>query len=56
MGVLPVSVVIVSRGRPGALSLCLTGVAQLDYPAFEVIVVACPEGAAAIAARPVLDA
>ena len=55
MGVLPVSVVIVSRGRPGALSLCLTGVAQLDYPAFEVIVVACPEGAAAVAARPDAD-
>ncbi|MBY6003805.1 glycosyltransferase family 2 protein [Salipiger bermudensis] len=51
MGALPVSVVIVSRGRPGALSLCLTGVAQLDYPAYEVIVVACPEGTATVAAR-----
>ncbi|MCR8548749.1 glycosyltransferase [Salipiger sp. P9] len=49
---LPVSLVIVSRGRPDALTLCLTGVAQLDYPRFEVIVVACPEGAAAVAARP----
>ncbi|MBE9636738.1 glycosyltransferase family 2 protein [Salipiger mangrovisoli] len=47
----PVSVVIVSRGRPAALDLCLTGVAQLDHPAFEVVVVACPAGAAAVAAR-----
>lgn len=52
MTALPVSVVIVSRGRPAALDLCLTGVAQLDHPAFEVVVVACPEGAAAVAARP----
>ena len=55
MGALPVSVVIVSRGRPGALSLCLTGVAQLDHPAYEVIVVACPEGVATVAARPDAD-
>ncbi|APZ52797.1 glycosyltransferase family 2 protein [Salipiger abyssi] len=48
----PVSVVIVSRGRPDALALCLRGVAQLDYPSFEVIVVACPQGAAAAAAHP----
>lgn len=41
-----VSVVIVSRERPGALARCLTGVAQLDYPSFEVIVVACPAGLA----------
>ena len=39
MGVTPVSVVIVSRGRPQALRLCLTAVAQLDHPGFEVIVV-----------------
>ncbi|WP_353471186.1 glycosyltransferase family 2 protein [Salipiger sp. H15] len=48
----PVSVVIVSRGRPAELDLCLTGVAQLDHPAFEVVVVACPAGAAAVEARP----
>ncbi|EPX82342.1 glycosyltransferase family 2 protein [Salipiger mucosus] len=48
----PVSVVIVSRGRPAALDLCLTGVAQLDHPAFEVVVVACPEGAARVRSRP----
>ena len=46
-----VSVVIVSRGRPDALRLCLTGVAQLDHPVFEVIVVACPQGAAVVADR-----
>ncbi len=51
-----VSVVIVSRDRPRALDLCLTGVSQLDYPAFEVIVVACPQGAAAVEARSDADA
>lgn len=50
--ILPVSIVIVSRGRPAALMQCLTGVAQLDYAPFEVVVVACPAGVAAVAARP----
>ncbi len=40
----PVSVIIVSRGRPDKLRLCLTGVSQLLYPTFEVIVVADPDG------------
>lgn len=40
-----VSVVIVSRDRPEELSLCLTGLAQLDYPAFEIVVVANPGSA-----------
>jgi O-antigen biosynthesis protein len=44
MNAAPVSVVIVSRGRPGLLLRCLTGVGQLCYPAFEVIVVADPAG------------
>lgn len=35
-----VSVIIVSRGRPDALRLCLKGLDQVSYPAFEVIVVA----------------
>lgn len=35
-----VSVVVVSRGRPFELALCLAGIAQLDYDPFEVIVVA----------------
>ncbi|GGG80316.1 hypothetical protein GCM10011415_32100 [Salipiger pallidus] len=55
MVALPVSVVIVSRGRPDALRLCLTGVAQLDHPAFEVVVVACPEGIAAAHGMPHAD-
>ncbi|WP_299026491.1 glycosyltransferase [uncultured Sulfitobacter sp.] len=41
-----VSVIIVSRGRPDALRRCLTGVAQLQYRPFEVVVVACPDGIA----------
>lgn len=41
-----VSVIIVSRGRPDALRLCLTGVRQIAYPNFEVIVVADPAGVA----------
>lgn len=41
---LTVSVIVVSRGRPEALARCLAGIAQLDYPAFEVVVVADPAG------------
>lgn len=50
MSAAPVSVVIVSRGRPEALLRCLTGVSQLLYPNFEIVVVADPAGADAIAA------
>lgn len=39
------SVIIVSRHRLKWLHRCLLGVSQLDYPAFEVIVVADPESA-----------
>ena len=46
---LPVSVIVVSRGRPQALARCLTGLSQLLYPVFEVIVVADPAGLAAVA-------
>lgn len=46
MGDLPVSLVIVSRNRPRWLGRCLLAVGQLDYPVFEVIVVACPLGCA----------
>lgn len=49
---IPVSVVIVSRQRPSELRLCLTAVARLAYPAFEVIVVADPAGLDAVAALP----
>lgn len=42
----PVSIVIVSRNRPEALRRCLTGVEQLQYTPFEVIIVADPAGIA----------
>ncbi|MFZ5963119.1 glycosyltransferase family 2 protein [Thalassococcus sp. BH17M4-6] len=48
---LAVSVVVVSRDRPAALTRCLTGLSQLDHPRFEVIVVACPHGIAAVQGR-----
>ncbi|WP_137700984.1 glycosyltransferase family 2 protein [Marimonas lutisalis] len=48
MNALPVSVVIVSRDRPESLTWCLTGVAGLRYPNFEVIVVADPSGCDAV--------
>lgn len=44
----PVSIVVVSRERPESLIWCLTGLDGLDYPMFEVVVVACPAGAAAV--------
>jgi O-antigen biosynthesis protein len=37
-----VSVIVVSRGRPRSLLLCLKGIAQLSYLRFEVVVVADP--------------
>ncbi len=43
---LPVSVIVVSRGRPQALQRCLTGLAQLQYAQFEIVVVADPQGIA----------
>jgi len=49
----PVSVIIVSRERPEALKLCLTGVARLAYtPPYEVIVVADAVGIAAAQSFP----
>ncbi len=42
-----VSVVVASRGRAAALSLCLTGLGQLRYHPFEIVVVADGEGRAA---------
>lgn len=47
-----VSVIIASHGRPEALSLCLTAVSQLAYYPFEIVVVACVAGCAAVAAHP----
>lgn len=43
-----VSVVVVSRGRVADLPLCLIGLSQLDYPSFEIVLVADPEGIAAV--------
>ncbi|NUH66879.1 glycosyltransferase [Sulfitobacter sp. S0837] len=51
-----VSIVIVSRNRPEALRRCLTGVEQLQYAPFEVIVVADPVGQAAVQSMPFFDA
>ncbi|HHH89355.1 MAG TPA: glycosyltransferase [Aliiroseovarius sp.] len=44
----PVSVIVVSRGRPEMLRRCLTGIGQLFYPCYEVVVVADPSGAQAV--------
>lgn len=47
MSVPSVSVIVVSRGRAADLPLCLIGISQLDYPAFEVVLVADADGIAA---------
>ncbi|MCV6587138.1 MAG: glycosyltransferase [Marinibacterium sp.] len=49
---LPVSVIIVSRGRPRALARAVLGVSQLYYDNFELIVVADPAGCAALRGLP----
>lgn len=50
MATLPVSVIVVSRDRPECLARCLSGLDGLIYPAFEIVVVACPAGTAAVRA------
>ncbi|GGX40192.1 hypothetical protein GCM10007385_04390 [Tateyamaria omphalii] len=50
-----VSVVVVSRDRPIALSRCLTGLSQLQYSKFEIVVVADPAGCRAVQAGPFTD-
>lgn len=45
---LSASLIIVSRHRPAALMRALAGVAQMDHPSFEVIVVADPAAAQAV--------
>ncbi len=52
MTALPVSVVVVSRDRPAALKRALSGILQLSYPLFEVIVVADEAGLAVVADNP----
>jgi len=44
----PVSVIVVSRGRPEALARCLRGIAGLDHDRFEIVVVADHEGLDAV--------
>ena len=44
----PASVIVVSRHRAAALGRCLMALAQQDHPQIEVIVVADPNGMAAI--------
>lgn len=46
---IPLSVIVVSRGRPDLLALCLRSLAMQDHPAMEVIVVADPAGLVAAA-------
>ncbi|WP_204112671.1 glycosyltransferase family 2 protein [Shimia biformata] len=55
MTALPVSVVVVSRGRPANLLRALTGIAQQIYPVFEIVVVADPGGVDALRAGPFAD-
>lgn len=52
---IPVSVVVVSRGRPDRLQLCLTGLSRLHYSTYEIIVVADPQGLAAARDLPFAD-
>ena len=55
MNALSVSVVVVSRGRAADLPLCLLGISQLEYPAFEVVLVADSDGIDAARELPFFD-
>ena len=44
-----ISVIVASHQRPNWLRRCLTGLAQLDYPTFEIVVAADEMGLSAIA-------
>lgn len=46
----PASLIIISRHRTAALMLALAGIAQMDHPSFEVIIVTDPASAAAVRA------
>ncbi len=52
---IPVSIVIVSRDRPQLLLRAISAVSQLDYDPFELIIVACPAGIAALDTHPLSD-
>ncbi|MBT8458470.1 MAG: glycosyltransferase [Boseongicola sp.] len=49
---LSISVIVASHERPKWLRRCLTGLAQLDYPNFEIVIAADDLGLAAIADHP----
>ena len=51
-----VSVVVASHDRPGWLARCLTSLGQLDYPAFEIVVVADAPSIAALDPHPLRGA
>lgn len=51
----PLSVVVASHGRPGALRRCLTALGQSAHPAVEAVVIADTEGLAAVASLPNAD-
>ena len=51
----PVSVIVVSHGRPALLRRVLIGISHLFYRPFEVVVVADADGLAAIAGLPFAD-
>lgn len=51
----PLSVVVASHGRPGALRRCLTALSQSAHAALEAVVVADAEGLAAVARLPNAD-
>lgn len=55
MSGLPVSVVVVSQNRPDLLKRCLTGLSQVQYAPFEIIVVADAAGLAALRDLPFAD-
>ncbi len=50
MTTVPVSVIVVSRGRPSLLCRCIRALIQLDHPAFEIVVVADIAGCNAVRA------
>ena len=52
MGAREVSVIVVSRGRPRELTLCLTALGQQLFHPFEVVVVTDLAGIAAATAHP----
>ncbi|MDF1856668.1 glycosyltransferase [Pseudooceanicola sp.] len=50
-----VSIVVVSRGRPERLPICLLGLSRLLYAPYEIVVVAEPAGLAAVQATGLAD-